>query len=93
MLVPLALPGTAEQDFGEGSNSGGLCEEERKEVLRPLHQASLIGPRPAKSQEKAATPLRCFHGNSRQLCSLGGVSGEEGGRAGEDGRGDEVGIG
>jgi len=39
--------------------------------LEPLHQASLVGPRPAESQEKAATRLRGSHGNSRQLCSLG----------------------
>ena len=49
----------------------GLCEEETREILEPLHQASLVGPRPAESQEKAATRLRGSHGNSRQLCSLG----------------------
>lgn len=39
--------------------------------MRPLQRASLIGPRPAESQEKAAAAAEGFHGNSRRLCSLG----------------------
>lgn len=39
--------------------------------MGPLHRASLIGPRPAESQEKAAAAAEGCHGNSRQLCSLG----------------------
>lgn len=95
LLNAPALPGTNEQDLEEDRVSWALCDQERREMLGPRHQPSLIGPRPAENQEKAATPLRCFHGNNKQAALLFRRSSWRRGQNGVgDGRGDEgVGMG
>lgn len=77
--LPLTLcvsaPSTSRDSWlralGDDQGFLGTLWEGKEGSVGPLQQASLIGPRPAESQEKAAAAAEGFHGNSRRLCSLG----------------------